>query len=140
MTQQSNLDRPAGPILIVDDDPISRELARYILDRHGYATVAVDSSKAAQRALMDVDPSLILMDIHLGQGSGIAVVTALRKGYLGKKRDVPVIYVTGDHTPLTATQAIGPTIQGYILKPYSPALLIAKVREAYLEMKAAPTV
>ena len=127
----------SDPILIVDDDAISREIARFILEKYGFEVIVAESSKEAQRMLAAESPRLVLMDIHLGHANGIALIAALRKGHLSSNANVPVIYITSDSTMRTAGQAIGPDIQGYILKPYVPALLIKKVREA-LQGGAAP--
>lgn len=126
----------AGRILVVDDDAISCEVAKWILERYGFEVIVADSAATARRALQEQPPSLVLMDVHIGRVTGIDLVAALRNGEICIDSSVPVIMVTSDRTRGTLFKAIDLNIQGYILKPYLPDLLVDKVESALAASKA----
>lgn len=123
-------------ILVVEDDPICIELARYILE---YANFVVDVAQTPEEAtalMQKHQPDLVLMDIHLEYANGIQLIAALRKGSVCP--DVPVIIVTSDIMRDTLSNAMDVDIQGYFLKPYDSQLLVEKVRAVLLESKKSP--
>lgn len=69
---------PGRTVLVVEDDPaIARAIVRNLVVR-GYAARAVDSVAAAQAALREETPALLLLDIDLPDGSGWEVLRAVR--------------------------------------------------------------
>jgi DNA-binding NarL/FixJ family response regulator len=65
-------------VLIVDDQPSFRDLARHVLDQRGYAVVGEASCSAtAVEAALRLQPDAVLLDIHLGDESGFEVASAL---------------------------------------------------------------
>ncbi len=115
-----------GPILVVEDDDICGELAKNILEKNGFEVMLANSVPAARDALARQHPALVLMDVHLRDGNGIQLVESLRAG--STCPHVPVIVVTSDRMKSTLVDAVGANVQGYLLKPYEPKLLVAKVK------------
>ena len=113
-------------ILVVDDEVVSLELAKFILEKNGFDVLAADSAATAKRLLENGEPALILMDVHLGDANGLRLIRTLRE-----KRgchEVPVIVVTADTMRQTVFEAISADIQGYLRKPYDSAVLVEKVK------------
>src|SRR5262245_19719970 len=78
-------------ILIVDDDTETRETIRRYLADHSFSVVAASSRAGVQRDLASVNPSLVLLDLGLGQYDGLDVLREIRS-----RSDVPVITITDD--------------------------------------------
>ena len=67
-------------VLIVDDQPSFRRLARELLGRRGYRVVGeADSAAAAAAAAERQAPDAVLLDVRLGDGNGFAVCDALTR-------------------------------------------------------------
>jgi len=82
----------AAPVLIVDDEPLNRELLARMLEREGYQTVeAVNGSDALEKIAIAA-PSLILLDLMMPVMDGFAFLSALRRS--PAFADVPVVIVT----------------------------------------------
>ncbi|MHC4399263.1 MAG: response regulator [Planctomycetota bacterium] len=114
-------------ILVVDDSDICSELAKGILERSGFEVIVADTAWEAKYVLNEGPPALVLMDIHLGDANGIELGKMMRSGTTCPS--VPVIVITGDRMRDTLLDAMGVNIQGYLLKPYEPSVLVGKIRE-----------
>ena len=104
-------------ILIVEDDINSAFILQTILTRAGYRVlpIATDGNMALNKIDTD-DPELILMDITLPGGiDGIETAKLIKQ-----KRDIPVIYLTGQSSEEVIQRVKQTTPFGFILKPYAP--------------------
>ena len=111
-------------ILVVDDEPMVRDvLARY-LTREGFAVeVAADGQEALDRCA-DATPDLVVLDLMLPRVDGYEVFRRLReRGAL-----MPVIMVTarGEETDRVVGLELG--ADDYVTKPFSPREVVARVR------------
>ena len=111
-------------ILVVDDDPKIRELLRLYVVREGHRVIHAADGPAALEAATGARPDLVLLDVMLPGLDGFEVCRQLRE--LGS--DVPILLLTarsGD-----ADKVIGLDIgaDDYIVKPFSPRELMARVR------------
>jgi CheY-like chemotaxis protein len=117
-----------GAVLIVEDDIVSAELARRILERNGYDAVVAKTDDEAISELSKRRFQLVLMDVHLGTGDGLRVVRMMRART--DLQVIPVIVITSDRQRDTLFEAAELQVQGYLLKPYHPKELIHKVKSA----------
>ena len=111
-------------VLVVDDEPIIRELLQVALTFHGCAVTTIATGEEAITLADAFDPDLIVLDVLLPDIDGFEVCRRLRAA----ANDVPVIFLTArDATSDTVT---GLTIGGddYITKPFSVEALVARVR------------
>jgi two-component system cell cycle response regulator len=118
-------------ILIVEDDPPSRELMADLLREAGHAVRTADDGAAGLRLALDSRPDLVVCDLHLPSLDGHAVARALRMD------------TACAHIPLLAVSALAPDggrerlrkagFDGYICKPIEVASFVAEV-EAFLPM------
>ena len=66
------------------------------------------------------------MDVHLGAANGLRLVQALRRG--GRCPNIPVIVCSADRMATTVKLAAKLNVQGYVVKPYAPSMLVTKVK------------
>ena len=116
-------------ILIIEDDPASMALARYLLDQSGHRTVtATDGCTGAQVAL-DQGPDLILCDLQLPAMDGFHVLGHLHQ-HPGWRR-VPLIALTASSMRGDRERVLEFGFDGYISKPIDPETFVAQV-ESFL--------
>jgi DNA-binding NtrC family response regulator len=70
-------------VLVVDDDPSLRLLCRVNLELEGFAVVEAGTIGEAERALDDGGVDVVLLDMHLGNEQGIALVPKIEEWGLG---------------------------------------------------------
>jgi len=113
-------------ILVVDDEPVNLRLANSIL-RDDYsirtATNGVEALRLAQSAPM---PDLILLDVMMPKMNGYDVCRSLKANL--QTRDIPVIFLTGQIKVKDETQGFEVGAVDYIHKPFSVAVVNARVR------------
>ena len=121
-------------ILAVDDDPAVLRYVRDALSRAGYAPVVTTDPDEALRLVESERPQLVLLDLMLPGSDGIELMRHIL-GIAG----VPVIFLSaygGDETIARAFEA-GAT--DYMVKPFSPTELVARIRGALRRRLAAST-
>ena len=119
-------------ILLVDDDPHALRYARDALAAAGYeALVSVDPQEVAQ-IITTQRPQLVLLDLVLGETDGIELLE-----HVPELADVPVIFISGYGGDETIARALDMGAADYIVKPFSPTELAARVRAA-LRRRAEP--
>ena len=113
-------------ILVVEDEDDIRELLRYNLQKEGYQLTCVVSGEAAiDKACSDL-PDLILLDLMLPGQDGFEVCKELKKTPATQK--IPIIMLTakGEESDVVTGLELGAA--DYVTKPFSPRVLIARVR------------
>ena len=118
----------SNKILIVDDDPLIRQLYKNQLERAGYELItATDGAEVVEVASRDL-PQVIVMDIIMAQVDGLAALRELKKN--DKTKLIPVVISTASVSAHYATkrECENSGAAGFLTKPFSPAQLIAEVR------------
>ena len=101
-------------ILIVDDEAFIRENLERILSEDGYRPVSTDRGEEALRQVNEEEVDLVLLDLNLGNKSGLDVLRALRE----VDPDILVIIITGYGTVESAVEALKMGAYDYIKKPF----------------------
>lgn len=115
---------PAGRILVADDDPDIRELILAQLEREGYPVVAAGNVAEIRAALASTPVQLIVLDLNLPDGDGLALCRALRhEGYADA-----IIMVTARDSALDRVLGLELGADDYLTKPFEPRELLARVR------------
>lgn len=110
-------------ILLVEDDNDIAELERDYLEADGFAVdICADGDEGQRRALTG-DYSLILLDVMLPGADGFAICRAVRK-----ERDIPILMVSARLEDVDKIRALGLGADDYIVKPFSPSELAARVK------------
>jgi len=110
-------------VLVVDDEPMVREVVSAYLIRDGFkVTVAGDGSNALELIEAE-DPDLIVLDVMLPGSDGLSILTAVRE-----RRDTPVILLSarGDESDRVLGLELG--ADDYVVKPFSPRELATRAR------------
>lgn len=102
-------------ILIIEDNPMNRQLVRDLLEFRGHQVVAVSSLSEARAQWSECAPRLILLDIHLGSESGLDGLAEIRAQPALAK--VPVIAVTAYAMPGDRERFLRAGFDGYSSKP-----------------------
>jgi len=110
-------------VLVVDDEPIVREVVVSYLRREGYRTLEAGDGHEARRLLEQGDPGLVVLDLMLPGIDGLELCRWIRR-----RSDVPVIMLTarGEETDRIVGLELG--ADDYVTKPFSPRELAARVR------------
>ena len=113
-------------ILIVDDEEDILELLRYNLAREGYQIEAAESGEKTLKKVRTDPPELIVLDLMLPGIDGLEVAKTLKND--PKTQDIPIIMLTakGEEADVVAGLELG--ADDYITKPFSPRVLLARVR------------
>jgi FixJ family two-component response regulator len=113
-------------IFVVDDDPGMLRGVKRLLREHGYASLLFPSAEAFANQ-SDFDRAVcVLLDINLGDGSGIELRHRLKAAGIS----VPVIYMTGNDTPTVRTAALQSGCLAYLTKPFSAKSLMEPLKRA----------
>jgi two-component system alkaline phosphatase synthesis response regulator PhoP len=110
-------------ILIVDDEPKIVQLARDYLERAGFTVLSAADGTAALTAARSARPDLIVLDLGLPGTDGLDVTRHVRR-----ESNVPIIMLTarGEESDKLVGLELG--ADDYIVKPFSPKELVARVR------------
>ena len=110
-------------VLVVDDEPIVREVVVRYLEREGYRTLEAADGTRARELLERESPSLVVLDLMLPGTDGLSLCRWIRS-----RSDLPVIMLTarGEETDRIVGLEIG--ADDYVTKPFSPRELAARVR------------
>ena len=115
-----------GCLLVVDDNEVSRELLRRQLERQGHIVTVAESGKKALDTLREHTFDLVLLDIMMPEMSGYQVLRTLKSG--DGYADIPVIVVSALDDMDSVVQCLRAGAEDYLLKPFNPVLLKARVR------------
>ena len=123
---------PAGPepgepprILVVDDDPRALRFVRDALAEVGYAPLVTGAPRDLPRIIRTEKPRLVLLDLMLPDVDGIELMRQIPE-----LADLPVIFISGYGRDEIVAKALDSGAADYIVKPFSPTELVARVRAA----------
>jgi len=125
-------------ILVVDDNEDIRNLLNFLLTKEGYEiSMASDGDEGLQMAVRDV-PDLVLLDVMMPRVSGLETLTAIRANKSEKISNIPVIMITAKSGTADVDEALARGADSYIVKPFRPTSLIAKVNAFFSENSGTP--
>ena len=119
-------------ILVVDDDPQTLRYVRDALTEAGYAVFVTGDPEALPELIRSHQPSLVLLDVVLPGTDGIELMESVPE-----LADLPVIFISVYGRDETIVRALDAGAADYIVKPFSPSELTARVRAA-LRVRAEP--
>lgn len=117
--------------LLVDPSITMRRIITHILRSAGFETIleAGDAGEAAAHLGEQGNPlSLMITEWDLPAGSGLDLVAQLRGNQ--ESAETPVLMLTARNSREEVMQAVEAGVDGYVLKPFSPELLRAKIDQA----------
>jgi DNA-binding response OmpR family regulator len=120
-------------VLVVDDEPIVREVVVRYLVREGYRTLEAADGERARELLERELPNLVVLDVMLPGTDGLALCRWIRS-----RSDLPVILLTARGEEADRIVGLELGADDYVTKPFSPRELAARVRSV-LRRAAPPT-
>jgi DNA-binding response OmpR family regulator len=127
------MNQPLQNILIVDDDADIRHLVGNLLAREGFSVDSVEDAVAMDRHLARTQPDLLILDLMLPGEDGLSVCRRIRMD-----GNLPILMLTAksDETDRVVGLELG--ADDYLLKPFSPRELLARVRALLRRASAQP--
>ncbi|HAH88411.1 MAG: response regulator transcription factor [Armatimonadota bacterium] len=112
-------------ILIVEDDPVVRNLVSSTLAREGMVVMPFETGAEGLKAVSQNRPALVLLDVNLPDMDGWEILRRLRDG---STYQPSVIMLTTRHKETDRIQGLNMGADDYICKPFSSRELVARVR------------
>ena len=109
-------------ILIVEDDESILRLETDYLEANGFTVESSDNGTVGLRMALEGDYDLIMLDIMLPDVSGLEICKRVRKD-----KDIPILLVSAKKDDLDKIKGLGLGADDYIVKPFSPSELTARV-------------
>jgi len=115
-------------ILIIEDDPDIQELLSHTMSREGWKLLQVKTGEDGLKILKTKKVNCILLDIMLPGIDGLKVLKKIKE--VDQCKSIPVIMASakGEEADIVTGLELG--ADDYVVKPYSPKVLIARVRAA----------
>ena len=117
---------PGGPVLVVDDDTVSRHVLVRALENADLPHVAVASGAEALEQIDRVTPSIVLLDLVMPPPDGYQILRILRARE--ETRDLPVVVLTALEAEEEVAKAFQAGADDFVRKPFKPVELIARIR------------
>ena len=111
------------PILVVDDDPLTLRFVRDALSAAGYSPLVTGDPQEVPHLIKTKKPHLVLLDLVLPGTDGIELMERVPE-----MADLPVIFISGYGRDETIAKALQKGAADYIVKPFSPTELTARVQ------------
>jgi DNA-binding response OmpR family regulator len=110
-------------VLVVDDEPMLRDVVVRYLERDGYRTLEAATGDEARRVLEREEPSLVVLDVMLPGTDGFQLCRWIRA-----RSDLPIVMLTarGEESDRIVGLELG--ADDYLTKPFSPRELAVRVR------------
>lgn len=119
---------PDTSILVIEDDEHIGQILTFILQRQGYRTTLAADGLAARNEIVSTNkpPSLVLLDVMLPYIDGFELVQIIRaqQGW----QEVPILMLTAKHAEKDIVRALDEGANDYVVKPFQPNELLARVR------------
>ena len=113
----------AGTVLVVDDEPIVRDVIVRYLKRDGFTTLEAGDGDRARELIESAEPTLVVLDVMLPGTDGLELCRWIRS-----RSDLPVIMLTARGEEADRIVGLELGADDYVTKPFSPRELAARVR------------
>ncbi len=113
-------------ILIVEDEADIQELVRYNLAKAGYLVFCVGSGEEALKRVRSESPDMVVLDLMLPGMDGLEICKELKNDTATQNISIIMLTAKGEEDDIVAGLELG--ADDYITKPFSPRVLIARIR------------
>ena len=115
--------KPMQTVLVVDDEPIVRDVVVRYLERDGFQTLTASDGDTAKALIDQREPSLVVLDVMLPGTDGLSLCRWIRG-----RSNLPVILLTARGEEADRIVGLELGADDYVTKPFSPRELAARVR------------
>jgi DNA-binding response OmpR family regulator len=111
-------------VAVIDDNQAWIDTVTEVLTEEGFDVRCATDGESAIDLLDSIQPSLIILDVHIPGSSGLRILADFR----GRDRTTPVLVVSGDDRALVRHQAMSDGASAFLQKPVSSSILVRAVR------------
>jgi len=115
-------------ILVIEDDPDIRELLSFSLAKEGWSVIIAADGEEGLAALPSANPDCIVLDIMLPGMDGLEILRIVKSDQARKRLPIIMTTAKGEETDIVTGLELG--AEDYVVKPYSPKVLVARIRAA----------
>jgi CheY-like chemotaxis protein len=120
--------RPSCPVLVVEDDPVMRDVLQRRLEKEGWKVIEAENGRVALERMAERRPDLILLDLMMPEMDGFQFLEEIRKRE--EWHSIPVIVVTAKELSAEDRQRLNGSVEKILQKgAYSREELIREVRD-----------
>lgn len=112
-------------ILVVDDEPVNREIAKILIDDAGLITDTADDGEGAVDAVRRNEYSIVLMDMRMPRLDGLEATRRIRE--LPDRRKTPIIAMTANAFAEDKARCLAAGMNDFLTKPFDPDALLWKL-------------
>ena len=133
----------AGPasvrMLVVDDDERVRTMVKWQLEADGHVVTEAADGVSALEQLRTCRPGLVVLDLSLPAMGGLDLLRTVRRGDVPGSEQVPIIVLSGRSGETDRILGLDLGADDYLVKPFSPGELAARVRSVLRRASTAVT-
>ncbi len=122
-------------VLIVDDDRITRMLVKLLLEREGYEVLEGENGRHAVEIAQRERPDLLIIDLLMPEMDGYQAIERTRRDL--SLATLPVMVLTSEDGPGIERRVLELGADDYVIKPFEPVVLLARVRAAFRRLDRA---
>jgi two-component system, OmpR family, alkaline phosphatase synthesis response regulator PhoP len=123
-------------ILIVEDDRATRKALQQLFEPEGYSVVVAQNGAEGLSAYRSGRPNFVILDLALPRIGGQDVCRQIRR----ESEDVPILILTGSSDEISRVLLLEIGADDYVIKPFSPKELLARVRAVLRRTRRTSTV
>ncbi|MGM0568460.1 MAG: response regulator [Elusimicrobiota bacterium] len=114
-------------IMIVEDDPTTIKLLKFIMEKRDYNIVVKNNGKEAVESVQEEDPDLIIMDVMMPVMDGISATEKIKNN--PSLAETPIIILSALGQEVEVMKGLKSGADGYIVKPFDSESLLGIIDE-----------
>ncbi|MCX5751889.1 MAG: response regulator [Candidatus Saganbacteria bacterium] len=114
-------------VLVVEDDRVSSELQKFILEHDGLQVVTAADGNDALKKVDEAHPDLVVLDVILPGLDGFQICQLLKHSI--KTKNIPVVFVTSKYRKEDEQMGMDLGANDYIRKPFDPDDYLVRVKK-----------
>lgn len=127
-------------ILLVEDNPVNRRLALHVLEKEGHKVVTAENGAEALEKLERRHFDVVLMDVQMPRMDGIEATAAIRNREKITGHHLPIVALTAHAMAGDRERCLRAGMDGYLIKPIRPAMLLEAIERLQLAPQPVPLV
>ncbi len=124
-----------APILVVEDDPETADVCRAYLEKDGFAVVVCRDGDRALDVIRQASPRVLVLDVMLPGRDGFEICREVRQ----RGSTVPILMLTARADEVDRILGLRIGADDYLVKPFSPRELVARVQALLRRAEIAPS-
>ncbi len=134
LEKETEIPAMATKVLIVDDEKDLVDLVRYHLEKEGFDCLQASDGLTALRLVQEQRPGLLVLDLMLPGMDGLEICRQLRRDQM--TASLPIIMLTAKAEEVDRVVGLEVGADDYMVKPFSPRELVARVKAVLRRMQA----